>query len=328
MNSRRGFLRKGAAGLSLSLLAGAALGIRNDQLKAESGPSPISRDYWNDFPHYVAAKVNDVRAKRKSQLATLNNADAIKQHSAFVTEKVWELIGGRLEKTALNPTITGTVERPAYRIEKLIFESQPKFYVPAHLYLPKAGKAPFPAVLAPLGHAPDGKNYRSYQTLFQNLARQGFAVFTWDPPGQGERFQYLNRHSGQSLYGPTGEHDQFGWPALLIGSTTTQFEVIDGIRAVDYLVSRSEIDSTKIGCCGHSGGGTQTMYLCALEPRITAAVVVEGHTENLAGAKYQPPGAFRRFGAKHHRRTEGRNRSRRPARRFRPQASAHLLHGQ
>ncbi|MDB5389291.1 MAG: alpha/beta hydrolase, partial [Planctomycetaceae bacterium] len=92
--------------------------------------------------------------------------------------------------------------------------------------------------------------------------------------------------------GPTGEHDRMGWPALLIGSTTTQFEAWDGIRALDYLLSRSEIDSKRIGCCGHSGGGTQTMFLCALEPRIQAAVVVEGHTENLAGADYQPPGAF------------------------------------
>ena len=91
---------------------------------------------------------------------------------------------------------------------------------------------------------------------------------------------------------PTGEHDQFGWPALLLGSRTTQFEVWDGIRALDYLLSRKEVDGARIGCCGHSGGGTQTMYLCALEPRIHAAVVVEGHTENLAGANYEPPGAF------------------------------------
>jgi cephalosporin-C deacetylase-like acetyl esterase len=104
--------------------------------------------------------------------------------------------------------------------------------------------------------------------------------------------QYIDPKTNRSLYGPTGEHDRFGWPALLVGSSTTQFEVWDAIRALDYLLSRPEIDHRRIGCCGHSGGGTQTMFFCALEPRISAAVVVEGHTENLAGADYEPPGAF------------------------------------
>ena len=101
---------------------------------------------------------------------------------------------------------------------------------------------PFPGILAPLGHAAEGKAYPSYQTVFQNLARKGFAVLAFDPPGQGERLQYIKSGTNQSLYGPTGEHDRFGWPALLIGSTTTQFEVWDGIRALDYLLSRPEID--------------------------------------------------------------------------------------
>ena len=186
----------------------------------------------------------------------------------------------------------GVIERGSYRIEKLIFESQPQFYVPAHLYVPKSGQGPFPAIISPLGHTRDGKNYRSYQTVFQNLARKGFVVLTWDPPGQGERLQYPVPGTNRSRFGPTGEHDQFGWPAFLIGSTTTQFETWDAVRALDYLLSRSDVDSKRIGCCGHSGGGTATMYLCALEPRIHAAIVVEGHTENVAGANYQPPGAF------------------------------------
>jgi cephalosporin-C deacetylase-like acetyl esterase len=291
MNSRRRFLKIGAAGCAAPFAIlpepKAAKGTRVD-----AGPPVKPPDYWDDFPNYMAARVNDVRAKRKAELARITDPEAAKKRQAFVRAKVWELIGGKVEKNPLNAMVTGTIERSAYRIEKLVFESQPKFYVPAHLYLPKSGRQPFPAVLSPLGHAPNGKFYRSYQIVFQNLARQGFAVLAWDPPGQGERFQYLNKHTGESLYGPTGEHDEFGWPALLIGSTTTQFELMDGVRALDYLLSRPEIDAARIGCCGHSGGGTQTMYLCALEPRIAAAVVVEGHTENLAGANYEPPGAF------------------------------------
>ncbi len=252
----------------------------------------IKRDYWNDLPNHLIVNVNAARARRKADLAAVRSIAQVKQRTLFIRRRVWELIGGQLEKTPLNATTTGVIDRDSYRIEKVIFESQPEFYVTAHLYVPKSGKRPFPGILAPIGHTPDGKAYRNYQLVFQNLARRGYAVLTWDPPGQGERFQYIDPTTGHSLYGPTGEHDRFGWPALLIGSTTTQFEVWDGIRALDYLLSRPEIDAKRVGCCGHSGGGTQTMFLCALEPRISAAVVVEGHTENLAGADYKPPGAF------------------------------------
>ncbi len=251
-----------------------------------------TRDYWNDLPNSLIAKVNAARIKRKSDLAKVRSASDVDERASFVRTKVWELIGGELKKTPLNARTTGIIHRADYQIEKLIFESQPEFYVTANLYIPKSGARPLPGILAPLGHTSDGKAYRSYQTAFQNLARRGFAVLTWDPPGQGERLQYVDPATNRSPYGPTGEHDRFGWPALLAGSTTTQFEVWDGIRALDYLLSRPDIDAKRIGCCGHSGGGTQTMFLCALEPRISAAVVVEGNTENLAGADYQPPGAF------------------------------------
>lgn len=278
-------------------MAVAALVPGSDPALAQSAgsadtPSGASRDYWNDLPDHLITKMKAARSKRKAELAAVKSQAQADQRIAMLREKVWELIGGKLDPTPLNPAVTGTLDRVAYRIDKVVFESQPEFYVTAHLYLPKSGHAPYPAVLAPVGHAPEGKAYKSYQTLFQNLARQGFAVLTWDPPGQGERLQYLDPATNASLYGPTGEHDRLGWPALLIGSTTTQFEVWDGIRALDYLLGRLEIDPKRIGCCGHSGGGTQTMFLCALEPRIQVAVSVEGNTENLAGADYRPPGAF------------------------------------
>src|ERR1035438_4275083 len=250
------------------------------------------RDYWNDLPNRMASKMETARAQRKSDLAKVTSSAAAEDRISLIRTKVWECVGGKPDETPLIATITGVIDREEYRIEKVIFESQPKFYVTAHLYLPKSGVRPYPGIIAPLGHTAEGKLYRSYQTLFQNLARKGFAVLAFDPPGQGERLQYLDPRGNRSLYGPTGEHDRFGWPALLIGSSTTQFEVWDGIRGLDYLLSRPEIDREKIGCCGHSGGGTQTMFLCALEPRIKVAVVVEGHTENLAGANYQAPGAY------------------------------------
>jgi cephalosporin-C deacetylase-like acetyl esterase len=286
MNSRREFLE------ATALAAWVVKPSASLHAEAASGSKGLKRDYWNDLPNHMILRVNAARTRRKSDLAKLTSRAASDERISAIRASVWELIGGKPDESPLRAKTVGTLERVSYRIEKVIFESQPDFYVTAHLYLPKSGGIPYPAVLAPLGHAPEGKCYRSYQTVFQNLARKGLAVFAWDPPGQGERLQYINPATNRSRYGPTGEHDRFGWPALLIGSSTTQFEVWDGIRAVDYLLTRSEIDRDRIGCCGHSGGGTQTMFLCALEPRIKVAVVVEGHTENLAGADYEPPGAF------------------------------------
>jgi dienelactone hydrolase len=289
LKSRREFIQTSSAFLTVST---ATTSPAQPNSRGGEQITTITRDYWNDLPNYLIGSVNAARAKRKSELVGLRSAAAVNERTSFVRTKVWDLIGGKLEKTALNARTTGTIDRTNYQIEKVIFESQPKFYVTAHLYLPKSGSGPFPGILAPLGHSANGKAYGSYQTVFQNLARRGFAVLTWDPPGQGERLQYIDPSTNRSRYGPTGEHDRFGLPALLIGSTTTQFEVWDAIRALDYLLSRPEIDAKRIGCCGHSGGGTQTMFLCALEPRISAAIVVEGNSENLAGPNYQPPGAY------------------------------------
>jgi cephalosporin-C deacetylase-like acetyl esterase len=290
MKSRRQFFQAGS--IALTALVSEAASAEAQRGEDLASKPRARRDLWNDLPNYMIEKVNSARRKRKADLAALKSQAQADERIAYIRAKTWELIGGKPDQTPLNAQATGTIERETYRIEKIIFEGQPEFYVTAHLYIPKFGKAPYPAVLAPVGHAPEGKSYRSYQILFQNLARQGFAVLAFDPPGQGERLQYLDPATNRSIYGPTGEHDRFGLPALLIGSTTTQFEAWDGIRALDYLLTRPEIDAQRIGCCGHSGGGTQTMFLCALEPRIHTAVCVEGHTENLAGANYQPPGAY------------------------------------
>ena len=192
----------------------------------------------------------------------------------MVRSRLWELIGGPLEKTPLNPRVTGTMDRGPYRIENVIFESLPQVYVTANLYIPTSVKPPYPAILAPLGHTEKGKAYRNYQYLYQNLARKGYVVLAYDPFGQGERLQYIDPHTGRSLYGPTGEHSQIGRTMVLLGENFALYRAWDGIRGLDYLISRPEVDASRLGCAGHSGGGTMTMYLAALEPRLRSAVVV------------------------------------------------------
>ena len=300
MLSRRRFMQTNVASLAWPLAAskGKAAGSESHSAlpnltRSDSSPSGTAteRGYWNDWPLYLTSKVNEARSRRKAALAALHNEAQARERAQFIRAKVWELIGGPLDKTPLNPRIAGTIDRKKYRIEKLIFESQPQVYVTAHVYVPAVGNPPFPGILAPLGHTSNGKAYRNYQYLYQTLARKGYVVLAFDPFGQGERHQYLDPHTGKSRYGPTGEHSQAGRPLLLLGSSFAQYRVWDAVRALDYLLIRPEIDPQRIGCTGHSGGGTITMYLCALEPRIQTAVEVEGNSENLAGPDYDPPGA-------------------------------------
>jgi dienelactone hydrolase len=235
--------------------------------------------------------MNEARARRLAELRAMRAETDVRARIEKVRSKVWRLIGGQFDKTPLKPKIVATIDRSDYRIEKVIFESRPQVFVTANLYIPKRHKPPYPGIIVPLGHSIIGKSAYYYQYVCQSLARKGYMVLPFDPFGQGERLQYLDPQTGKGLYGPTGEHDQAGRPVLLFGSQFEQYRTWDGIRAVDYLLSRPEIDPDRIGCTGQSGGGTMTMWLAALEPRIKAAAASDGQNENLAGPSYAPPGA-------------------------------------
>jgi cephalosporin-C deacetylase-like acetyl esterase len=294
MTTRRTFLVAnliGAAGLATNPSGMLAASDTASSAPAIDVPARSDRNFWADWPDLLTAEMNEARGRRMANLASLQSTAQLRERASFVRTKLWELLGGPLEKTPLNPKITGTLDRGDYRIEKLIFESMPEIYVTANLYLPSAGKPPYPAILAPVGHSDNGKEYHYYQHLYQNLARKGYVVLTYDPFGQGERLQYINPKTGRSLYGPTGEHSQAGRPMVLFGETLALYLAWDGIRGVDYLLTRPEVDPARIGCTGQSGGGTMTMYLAALEPRIRAAVVSDGNSENVAGPFFDPPGA-------------------------------------
>ena len=294
MTTRRDFLAAnliGAAGLAAnSRRMFSAAGESNPTLAA---PRPVrpDRDFWVDWPAYLTTEMNRARDRRLAELASIHSKAQLQERITLVRSKLWELIGGMPEKTPVNARVTGTLDRGPYRIENIIFESFPGVHVTANLYLPTSGKPPYPAILAPVGHSDNGKAYHYYQHLYQNLARQGYVVLSYDPFGQGERLQYIDPKTGRSLYGPTGEHSQAGRPMVLMGESFSLYCAWDGIRGLDYLISRPEVDATRLGCTGQSGGGTMTMYLAALEPRLRAAAVSDGNTENVAGPFFDPPGA-------------------------------------
>ncbi len=186
-----------------------------------------------------------------------------------------ELIGGLPQfRTPLNARVTGVVERPGYRVEKLLFDSLPGFHVTANLYVPLGKPGPFPAVLGTAGHSQAGKAGATYQRAWISLVRRGYVVLAWDPPGQGERIEYFDPEMQRPRLRPGGvdEHIMAGLQCLLVGHSIARYFVWDGIRAFDYLATRPEVDAKRIGVAGNSGGGTQAAYLAVFEPRLAAAV--------------------------------------------------------
>ncbi|MBS1840716.1 MAG: acetylxylan esterase [Acidobacteria bacterium] len=187
-------------------------------------------------------------------------------------QSLLEMIGGLPDrKSDLHARITGKIQMDGFSIEKLIYESLPGIYVTALVYAPDDHSREHPAVLVPAGHATNGKIH--YQVLSQRLAKRGYVVIAWDPVGQGERSQFWDAKSGKSRYNLVcAEHAVMGNLAYLAGANLARWEIWDGMRAIDYLLTRSDVDPERISITGTSGGGTQTTLIAALDPRIKAIV--------------------------------------------------------
>ncbi len=207
---------------------------------------------------------------RRLEVAKLATPDDVRKRQAMLRERLLAALGEFPAKTPLNPQIVGKEQRDGYRIEKLIYESRPNHHVTATLYLPD-GKGPFPGCLMPIGHSNNGKAAEYIQRGSILLVKNGIAVLTYDPIGQGERKQLLDGLNKVAIPNSTNEHTLVHVGAMLVGQGTATYRIWDGIRSLDYLASRPEIDATRLGCTGCSGGGTLTSYLMALDDRIACA---------------------------------------------------------
>jgi cephalosporin-C deacetylase-like acetyl esterase len=211
-------------------------------------------------------------AKRDQAIAALRTPQDVTARQAYIRRVMLDSLGGWPEKTPLQTKVTGVIERDGYRIEKLIYESMPGFRVTANVYVPARGQAPFPAVLGTAGHSNEGKAAELYQRGWIGMVRRGMIVLAYDPPGQGERGEYWDAATGRSSV-PLGtqQHTMAGLQCILTGTNIARYEIWDGIRALDYLLTREDVDPKRIAVAGNSGGGTQSAYLAALEPRLAAA---------------------------------------------------------
>ncbi|HUG53977.1 MAG TPA: acetylxylan esterase [Vicinamibacteria bacterium] len=208
-----------------------------------------------------------VRQERFAQVATEGDLRKLQEE---IRAKALEVMGGLpREKTPLNARITGTIAMDGYRIERLVFESLPGLHVTALVYVPDGPPAKRPAVLLACGHSPVGKAHPPYQEIAARLARRGYLVLCWDPVGQGERSQFWDRAKGRSRYNLVcGEHAVLGNFATIAGTDLVRYMVWDGMRAVDYLLGRDDVDGARLAITGTSGGGFQSLWIAALDTRI------------------------------------------------------------
>lgn len=219
---------------------------------------------------YFAGQAFEILDRRRSMLLKYDTKQAWLQRQKEVKNTYNTIIGAFPGKTPLKPVVTGILEREDVRVEKLYFQSLPGYYVTAALFLPVNRKEKHPAVIFCSGHSQSGFRSKGYQRTMLNLAKKGFAVLAFDPIGQGERRQYQD-HELRKSFGPTQEHSYAGSQHFLLGRSPAYYFIWDGIRAVDYLYTRNDIDTARIGITGRSGGGTQTAYIAAFDQRIKAA---------------------------------------------------------
>jgi dienelactone hydrolase/pimeloyl-ACP methyl ester carboxylesterase len=259
--SRRDFLAAGCALTSTVATASAAPKLDD--------PRPV------DVHRQLLELAAQQEERRRARFAAVTSKAGLEALQASLRETVLRLLDGFPEKPGIPPArVTGTIVADDYVIEKLTYESFPGYFVTALLYRPKQVTKPLPGVLSPCGHSTNGKAAGAYQILHINLAKRGFVVLTYDPVGQGERSQFWDARKHRSRFDLScGEHAVLGNPLYLLGSSLARYRIWDGMRGLDYLASRPEVDASQLGCVGNSGGGTLTAYIAALDPRVEVAAI-------------------------------------------------------
>jgi dienelactone hydrolase len=228
---------------------------------------------------YFARRIEALEAREETALVEAVTRESWPEIVRSRREALADLLGLRPEpaRTDLQATVTGTWERGGVRVDNLHFQSRPGLYVTGNLYTP-ADSGPEsgtrrPAVLYVCGHAQVKENGVSYgnKTAYQHhgvwFARNGYVCLVIDTLQLGEI---------EGIHHGTYREGRWWWNAR--GYTPAGVEAWNGIRALDYLVSRPDVDPTRIGVTGRSGGGATSWWVAALDERVACAVPVAGIT--------------------------------------------------
>ena len=230
-----------------------------------SAPLVWAQDPKAQLTAYLNGLGKKYLAARAEEIGGIKTRSEAERRQQVVREKLLRLIGGLpTVHGPLNSRAMGVLKHEDYRIEKVVYESLPGFYVTATVYVP-AGAGPFPAVLIPMGHYASGKGGRPSDrggARAQGLRRHAVRS---DRAGRAAAVSTIRTRAARRSAAATDEHSHANGQTLLIGDSVARYRIWDGIRGIDYLVSRKDVDAERIGCMGCSGGGTLTSYISALD---------------------------------------------------------------
>lgn len=192
------------------------------------------------------------------------------QRRAEIRRRLWRSLGRfPLDpRPPLHAEITGTIAADDHVLEKVRYESLPGLYVTALLYRPRSIEGRLPAVVCVNGHWPQAKTTPDIQRRCVGLAKRGVIAFCQDVIGTGERAAPPGRPH------PAYHGTYRGGVTRIVDRSLLGYVIYEGMRAVDYLQSRSDVDPKRIMCTGASGGGKQSMFLPAVDDRVAASVPV------------------------------------------------------
>ena len=243
-------------------------------------------DAHNSLYHFLSGQAYPLLEKRINAVSGLHSLTDWQKRQEWLRTTLKDVVGPFPQKTPLNAKIIRTIDKDDFKVEHIVYESQPGFYVTSSMFIPDGLKGKTPVVIYCSGHSDNG--YRAYQTQILNLVKKGFIVFAFDPVDQGERLEYFDPQTNQPKAGGSDLwHSYSGAQALITGSSQIMYMMWDGIRAVDYVLTRSEVDPARIGITGRSGGGTQSAWIAALDERIYAAAP-ESYITNFRGLFWGP----------------------------------------
>lgn len=217
-----------------------------------------------------------IRDDQVKQLLQDRDIAGIYARSKRLKQRIMASITEDFPECEMQAVVTATLSCDGYYIENVIIQTLPGVWIPINVYVPAQGEGPFPAIIVPIGHWVKGKAIPENQVMCANLALQGFVAATYDPICQGERRLWTDEQLRDSL-GEIPEdlfavamHMVPGNLFYLLDKNLMSLFVHDGRLVIDYICSRTDVDTERMGITGQSGGGTQTAFLAVADDRIRA----------------------------------------------------------
>jgi len=247
--------------------------MSNDFSSLNSFSPPVFFGRHTQLNEFLVRRQMALLQKGDEQRGQIDSIEKLKSHAMSMRKMFIEKLGGIPKRDCpLNARTVKIVDMGTFTIEDIIYTPRKDVYVTSSLYIPKGITKPSAAVLFLSGHTNEGRMGKRYQEVCQTLVNAGLIVFAPDPPGQGERISFYNAQTGEwDTAAPTKDHDLCGLASLSIGQFLAGYFLNEQMAAVDYMLTREEIDPEKIGVTGCSGGGLQSISMMTCDDRIAAA---------------------------------------------------------